>query len=57
MHFDDDNLVAPALRQWQYAFITFPGDTGMTQQAADFFMRGGRIPLMQPFEYRHSAFD
>lgn len=34
MHFNDDNLVAPAPQQWQYAFITFPGDTGMTPQAA-----------------------
>jgi protein-L-isoaspartate(D-aspartate) O-methyltransferase len=34
MHFDDDNLVAPAPQQWQYAFIAFPGDTGMTPQAA-----------------------
>ena len=34
MPFDDDNLVAPAPQQWQYAFITFPGDTGMTPKAA-----------------------
>ena len=34
MPFDDDNLAAPDPQQWQYAFITFPGDTGMTPQAA-----------------------
>jgi protein-L-isoaspartate(D-aspartate) O-methyltransferase len=34
MHFDDDNLVAAALPEWHYAFISFPGSAGVTPQAA-----------------------
>jgi protein-L-isoaspartate(D-aspartate) O-methyltransferase len=34
MHFDDDSLAAPAPPEWQYAFISFPGDAGVTPQAA-----------------------
>src|ERR1700691_3497627 len=34
MYFDDDSLAAPGPQEWQYAFISFPGGTGVTPQAA-----------------------
>jgi protein-L-isoaspartate(D-aspartate) O-methyltransferase len=34
MHFNDDNLAAPAPPEWRYAFIRFPGNAGVTPQAA-----------------------
>jgi protein-L-isoaspartate(D-aspartate) O-methyltransferase len=34
MHFDDDSLAIPAPPEWQYAFISFPGDADVTPQAA-----------------------
>ena len=34
MHIDDDSLAAPTPPEWQYAYISFPGNAGVTPQAA-----------------------
>ena len=34
MHWDEDNLAAPETQEWWQAFISFPGDAGVTPDAA-----------------------